>query len=87
MVIYKYTITIAEKQTINMPTSAHVLSVQVQQGMICIWAVVSPSSLEGETEIYMYGTGHTMESNRKSFIGTVQLDKGELVFHVFRGWK
>ena len=87
MVIYKYQLDLAEKQTINMPTSAHVLSAQVQKRKVCIWAVVDPSSLEGETEIYMYGTGNTMESNRKSFIGTVQLDEGDLVLHVFRGWK
>lgn len=82
--IYKYELQIEDTQTLALPKGAQVLTVQVQHGKVCLWALVNPKQpvLEDHT-IEMRGTGHPIESGGLRYYSTVQLDGGRLVFHVF----
>lgn len=94
-VIYKYPLRVVDSQLVLMPTGAKILSVQAQNGTLCMWAVVdempenqSNVSVEYRT-FYIFGTGNSIPagmpthvvSDHKYFIGTVQMDG--FVWHVF----
>lgn len=85
MRIYKYPIEATDRQTIKMPAAARPLCVQVQHDQICIWAEVKPEARELERAVLVIGTGHEMPADAGAFtyLGTVQLLRGGLVFHVF----
>lgn len=80
--IYKYAAPVKDDLTIRMPVGAQVLCVQVQGDGPQIWALVDS---DGETEMRRFrwrGTGHPAEGLGR-YIGTVQLQGGLLVFHLF----
>lgn len=81
--IYKYILNPETVQSVIMPQDAKILSVQVQHGQICIWAVGKASGVNERRIFHVYGTGHELPDDELSFIGTVQLHGGALVFHVF----
>ena len=84
--IYKYPIYIIDEQEISMPRGAHIFSFALQRGTPCVWAIVDPTEpvLEPKT-LYLRGTGHELQFEPCSlrFIGTVLLNDGALVFHLF----
>lgn len=84
--IFKYALRTTDIQIVHMPKDAEVLTVQVQNGIPCIWAIVGESDPLVRMEVETFGTGRTMPEsplrNRK-YIGTYQLDDGRIVFHVF----
>ncbi len=79
--IFKYPLEITDKQTIAMPANAELLSVQVQNQQLCLWALVDTMLPERETEIAIYGTGNPIPDNTGWHIDTCQLNG--LVWHVF----
>lgn len=85
--IWKYPLRITDTQKILLPVNAKILSVGVQDDeQVCMWAVVEPNVLnKKERIIRMYGTGHQVDlgPTEALFIGTVQLFKTSLVYHVF----
>ena len=84
--IWKYPLKIESKQTLEMPgTGPKLLSVQMQAGVPCLWAVVEPNSEQKSVVVIdIVGTGHILEEDdtERYFLGTVQ--QGGLVWHVFR---
>ena len=82
--IYKYPLIIGD-QDIEMPKGAQILTVQVQNDMPCLWALVAPSNPPELKRITVAGTGHNIfEVDLLAYVGTFQLHGGELVFHVFQ---
>lgn len=81
--IWKY-VTCWDAFALMMPRGAKVLSVQVQNGVPCIWALVDPVEPVEMRRFLLVGTGHEIEcTDGLSFIGTFQMRDGELVFHLF----
>jgi hypothetical protein len=80
--VFKYTLKMEQRQTVSMPADSTLLSVQVQRGVVCIWAIVNPDPELDEVprSFEIVGTGHEVPSPSK-FIGTVQI--GEFVWHIF----
>ncbi len=82
--IWKFEIT--DSGNVQMPKGAEILSVQSQNNKPCIWAIVDTASEMEWKYFEVFGTGHDIQcdigTNRK-YIGTLQLDFGVLVFHVF----
>lgn len=80
--IYKYPLEMCPVQTISAPIS-RVLTVQVQNGKPCLWAVVDKTQAEKPSEIYLCGTGtqdgYSFED--LTYIGTTQMY--HFVFHWF----
>lgn len=83
MNIFKYQIEVSGLQTIEMHTGSRILSIQTQQGMPCIWALVNPSRPKVGRRIGIYGTGHNVSESVTEYIGTFQIEGGSLVFHAF----
>ena len=88
--IFKYPLSISDEQLIEMPIGAEILSLQVQNNIPCIWAMIEEFEVEMiDRTFMMYGTGHSFYNRNyekyddKPFIGTFQVHSGTLVFHVF----
>ena len=66
-----------------MPAEAKLLSVGLQKGKVCLWALVDPSKPIETKMIEIVGTGNPMPNDGlvRKFIGTVVADP--FVWHVF----
>lgn len=82
MTVFKYLLTSASPQLIDMPVGAHILSVQMQFGRPCLWALVDPDAPAECRSITICGTDHDVPLGGK-FIDTFQVEGGKFVFHVF----
>jgi len=49
--IWKFTLDLVDEQQVSLPKDAEILSVQVQNGNICLWALVNPEA-EKETRYF-----------------------------------
>ena len=83
MRVYKYEVPVSDYFTIEMPVGARILSIQTQFKRTCIWALVDPNAEKQKRNFRLCGTGHIMDDSILAFIGTCQIDNGQLVFHVF----
>ena len=86
-VIYKYVLTVVDRQTLTLPRSAQPLGVQYQGGALCFWAQVDLNDTDPFTyEILIVGTGrHVDIKDTYFYISTVQ--NSGLVWHIFGGEK
>ena len=82
--IYKYQLDFTVKQTV-VGCFKNPLTVQIQNGKPCMWAIVDDEIEKTELLIYMVGTGtydvDEVNVSGKSYIGTTQING--LVFHWF----
>ena len=82
MKIYKYTLAMADEQVIDMPFGAEILSAQMQNEQLCMWALVSPNHRDEAVTLCVVGTGNPFPDARQcKFVATVQ-DK-PFVWHIF----
>ena len=81
--IWKYKLQVIDKQEIEMPDNAELLTVQVQRGVPCLWVKVDPNIPTRTYGIATYGTGHPIHQDNQKYIDTYIIDEGALVFHVF----
>jgi hypothetical protein len=85
MKIYKYKLENKDAQRIIVPAGARFLSLQVQNNVPFIWALVDEYEVQNKTWfIKTYGTGHQVDIvNTDTFLATYQIFGGSLVYHVF----
>jgi hypothetical protein len=71
---------------IEMPKGAEILTAQVQNKTICLWAMVDPEAPKETRMIEIAGTGTTIidPDGPRKYIATVQV--GPYVFHLFEYW-
>lgn len=88
--IWKFPCDIADDLTINMPLGAQILTVQMQHGVPCIWALVDDAMPKLAHKFAWRGTGHNCDTltprhheSAPKHVGTVQMANGNLVFHLF----
>jgi hypothetical protein len=82
--IWKFPLVQGRTNHIEMPVGAEILTVQVQDIVPSIWALVDPNAEKEVRSFNTFGTGHPIEEDiARKYIGTYQLGGGELVFHVF----
>jgi hypothetical protein len=74
---------VLDETPVKMPKGAEILSVQIQKGRPCIWALVDPDAQSEVRRLCVRGTGHTLKGNEGRYIGTFQAMGGDLVMHVF----
>jgi len=81
--IYKYVINPNDYVDVEMPSGAQILSWQEQNGQMCVWALVDPSSPVETRRFRWAGTGHDIDEldGHLKFIGTAQ--QGSFVWHLF----
>jgi len=81
--IWKFPLEVVDVQEVEMPSGAKLLSVDCQQGCLCLWALVDLDRATKERHlIEIIGIGNPIESHHRSFIGTVQM--GAFVWHIFQ---
>jgi hypothetical protein len=88
--IHRFPLRIAEVQRVEMPEGARVLTAQQRDfthpdgRSIDLWALVDTSAPTTERVFRIIGTGQPADDAEDlSYISTVQLQHGALVFHVF----
>ena len=80
MKIFKYELLPKSEIVLWLPKGAQLLSVQTQNSIPCLWAMVDPNAKLEERRLRFAGTGHFIEPGEYKFIDTFQM--GSLVFHV-----
>lgn len=81
--IWKFPLDITDLQPVRMPQGAQILSVQMQYDRLVLWAVVDPEAKGELRTIEIIGTGNLVNPASRQFIGTVQMNGGLLVWHIF----
>lgn len=72
------------KTTLEMPKGASILTMQLQNGIPCIWALVNPENEKELRYFEIYGTGDSIDCVGKKYIGTFQVQSSiVLVYHLF----
>lgn len=81
--IWKFPLELKDRQEIEMPGGAHILTIQMQNGVPCMWAIVVPETPTEKRKFITVGTGHPMphELSAREYVGTWQ--GGAYVWHVF----
>ncbi len=86
MVIWKYTLEWADRQKIEVPKGATVLSVLNQRESLVVYFLVDPAQEKEDKYISIVGTGNPFpytKLEKNQFIGTASIKGGDLVWHVF----
>lgn len=82
--IWKFPLPVNDRVEVSMPRGARILHTAVQNGVVCVWAIVDPNNQREQRCFFIKGTGHSAhELEETPHVGTVFL--GPLVFHVFDG--
>ena len=84
MIIYKYPLKVVPKQLIVIQEDWLPLSLQIQNDIPILWALIDPANPIENREIIMVGTGTSFNLNDDIIhLGTVQI--GRYVWHYFMG--
>jgi len=82
--IFKFPLEMTDLQKIDMPKDSTLLTVQVQKGIPCLWALVDTDKEAEGRFIGIIGTGNPVPENTLRYIGTFQALEGNwFVGHVF----
>ena len=81
--IHKQNLTIQDRQTIEVPEGADLLSIQIQRNSARVWYLCNDDNPKETVVIHCRGTGHPMPDGNLFHIGTTQHNYGNLVFHWF----
>jgi hypothetical protein len=81
--IHKYSLEISDTVALDLPKGAKVLSVQNQNNIPCLWALVDPAKPKEKRHFRILGTGQPVGGTAGTFLGTVLLNNGHFVIHVF----
>jgi len=80
---YRLATTIPEF-AVPMPADAEILSVQIQRGDVCLWAIADPDGRESESIVFRWNvTGEDALPPPWKYVATVQFND-QYVFHLFR---
>lgn len=82
--IWKFRLSITSPQRVQMPEGAEILTVQEQDGIGCLWAMVDTEKAVVPRYIEIHGTGnpiHVDMAVERRYIGTFQ--QPPFVWHVF----
>lgn len=85
--IWKYQVSlqddITDDITIDLPTGAQILCVQMQRDVPYVWAMVDPEAPLESRSLRIYGTGEPVSAAPGRYIGSFQLLNGLYVYHLF----
>ena len=84
--IYKYELEAKGMQEIVVPLGTKILHADNQHETICVWCEVDTEKEQSSRMIEVFGTGHKMSFDmgiEREYIGTVKLQGGDFVFHVY----
>lgn len=81
--IWKFPLMLRDIQLVPMPIGANILTAQIQNGTLCLWAEIDTEQVKDQRVIEIAGTGNSMRksSTPRRYINSVQ--DGTYVWHVF----
>lgn len=83
-VIYKYDLQLTDCQEIQMPINSHIISAQLQNGSLKIWAIVDLESPIVKIKIHILGTGFPLPLIEGTFLKHISSIQQEgFVWHIF----
>ena len=71
-----------EGRDLDVPKGAKFLDAQIQNGVLCLWALVDPDAGSQGIRVNILGTGWQVDEIAGEYLATVQ-PGGGLVFHIF----
>ncbi len=80
--IWKYELS-GGVNAVQMPLGAHPLHVAEQHGRIMLWARVDPDARPTTRTFRVIGTGHIIDGDPGEHVGSLLVNNGAFVFHVF----
>lgn len=87
-VIWKYQLEVTDVQDLEIPIGSILLSVQTQNEIPCLWALIYNTEAEKEIiRLRTMGTGNPINDedfDPRDFLGTYQLKNGAFIGHVFQ---
>lgn len=83
--VWKFKLTLnRDGLSLTLPEGSKILSVHEQRGDICLWVQVDTEvKIHQRRSFEVYGTGHLIPEGDRTFLGSVFMDGGAFVFHVF----
>lgn len=81
--IHKFSISLYEPTFIDIQKDARLLCVKEQKNMICAWFLVDLTKEKITRTFIAYVTGYPFDDTLLDYAGTVLLDNGGFVAHVF----
>jgi len=81
--IFKQKLDVTDLQVVELPVNSKFLTIQMQDGVPCLWYEHNSNSVTDKFNIYTFGTGHeiTHTDNKISYLATYQ--SGIFVGHVY----
>jgi len=81
--IWKFKFEINDNFELSMPKNAEILTIQIQNNIPCIWAIIDSDQLSEIRYFELYGTGHLLKESKKKYIGSFRMYNDSLIFHLF----
>jgi hypothetical protein len=83
--VYKYPFQVADRFTLELPEDFWPLSVQVQDGVPCLWVLMDTEKPRATFTFSVFGTGRPIRKGLDidGYIGTFQMPP--FVWHLFEG--
>ena len=83
--VWKFPLRVEDEQIIEVPVGAEPLKAEMQNGELCLWMLVQPSSNKVSKKVHVHGTGHYVSNSVTSsdYVDSFMMHGGALVFHVF----
>ena len=82
--VYKYPVPFGDTVEVEIPVFAKFLKLDVQHGFQYLWALVDTDEAPARRTFHWRGTGHDC-SDVGHYVGTVMVQGGAFVFHLFEG--
>jgi hypothetical protein len=80
--IHKFPLHIIKKQEVEIPNSAEILTAQIQDDVLQLWAKVNTEHPNTSYTIVILGTGHEFPGYDLKYISTIQ--HAGFVWHIFQ---
>ena len=85
--IYKYPLEVTDRQEVRLPEGAMIVHVGVQNGFVCLWALVDPDAWNENRTFWVIGTGNPMPpgfgADGIGFIHLGTVEWGAFMWHVW----
>jgi hypothetical protein len=82
--ILKFEAIIPNPLELDLPEGSEVLTLQLQNGVPCLWVLCNDTAQPSETRRFeWFGTGQYLAPAEYAYVGTCQFYEGRLVLHLF----
>ena len=83
--IWKEPIRVVDKFTLDLPKDSQIISVQTQNAVPCIWFKFQQQNKDTKEKrtFRVVGTGQLFSDINMRYVGTFQIERMDLVFHLF----